>query len=56
LSPITNKPKDERKELIEELRVQVEKSERRGHFDTAHHQMLRELQQPQPKETVKETE
>jgi hypothetical protein len=37
------KAKTEREQLIEQLRAQVETAERRGHYDTAHHEMLKQL-------------
>ena len=42
-----NKPieKTEREKLIEQLEAQVKKAEERGHFDTAHHQMLAQTKQ-----------
>jgi len=40
----------EREKLIAQLREQITNAERRGHFDTAHHDMLKQLTQPAPKE------
>ena len=33
----------EREKLIEQLRAQIERAEQRGHFDTAHHDMLKQI-------------
>ena len=56
MSPTPTKPQEqtEREKLIEQLRAQVEQAERRGHFDTAHHDMLKQL--TQKPELTKESE
>jgi len=47
MSPTANKAQPpeptEREKLIEKIRAQVEQAERRGHFDTAHHDTLKQL-------------
>ena len=37
------KEKTEREKLIEAVREQVAKAESKGHFDTAHHEVLKQL-------------
>ena len=44
--------KTERERLIEQLAEQVKKAEERGHFDTAHHQMLAQLTSEPQKENL----
>lgn len=43
MSPTPNKKPSERDALICELEEQVKHAEEHGQFDTAHHQMLRQL-------------
>ena len=52
MSPIQNKKeKTEKEKLIEALKEQIAKAESKGLFDTAHHDMLRQMtEKPQEKQ------
>ena len=56
MSPIqSKKEKTEREKLIEALREQVAKAEAKGLFDTAHHDMLKQMTE-KPKEKISDGE
>lgn len=53
--PLQNKEMTEREKLIANLKAEIEVQERRGHFDTPHHDMLKQLLQADKKSSkVKE--